>query len=45
MKIGIIGNGFVGKALKNGIVNTESVMIIDPKIGNSVDDLKTQNLI
>ena len=41
MKIGIIGNGFVGKALKNGIVNTESVMIIDPKIGNSVDDLKT----
>ncbi len=40
MKIGIIGHGFVGKALQNGIVNTDSLTIIDPKLGNKIKDLK-----
>lgn len=40
MKIGIIGHGFVGKALQNGIIDNASLTIIDPKLGNTIEDLK-----
>ncbi len=36
IKIGIIGHGFVGKALDNGINESVSKKIIDPKYGNSI---------
>ena len=39
MKVGIVGYGFVGKALKNGIDNSVSVLNIDPKLNTSIKDL------
>ena len=39
MKVGIIGYGFVGKALENGIDNTVSILNIDPKLNTSIKDL------
>jgi UDPglucose 6-dehydrogenase len=39
MKVGIIGFGFVGKALKNALKNVVSVSIADPKIGRNITDL------
>ena len=39
MKVGIIGFGFVGKALKNALKKDVSVSIADPKIGRNVADL------
>lgn len=39
MKVGIIGFGFVGKALENALKNVESVSIADPKIGRDIADL------
>ncbi len=40
MKVGIIGHGFVGKALQNGIIDSISISVIDPKIGNSIQELE-----
>ena len=40
MKIGIVGFGFVGKALKNGLRNSVDCIEIDPKLGNDLNDLK-----
>lgn len=44
MKIGIVGYGFVGKAIENGF-NTENVdlYITDPKLGNNFSDLEKFN--
>ena len=39
MKVGIIGYGFVGKALENGIDNSVSILNIDPKLNTSIRDL------
>ncbi len=39
MKVGIIGLGFVGKALQNGLTDQVEVLGIDPKIGTEVIDL------
>lgn len=39
MKVGIIGYGFVGKALENGIDNSISILNIDPKLNTSIKDL------
>lgn len=40
MKIGIIGHGFVGKALAEALTNDVQVCKIDPKLDTSIDDLK-----
>lgn len=40
MKIGIIGHGFVGKALAEALTNDVQVCKIDPKLNTSIDDLK-----
>ena len=34
MKVGIVGYGFVGKALENGIDDSVSTLKIDPKLNN-----------
>ena len=39
MKVGIIGYGFVGKALHNGLNPKTEVLLIDPKLNTSVNDL------
>ena len=40
MKIGIIGHGFVGKAVEYGFTHpANEFMLIDPKLGTSIDDL------
>ena len=39
MKIGIIGFGFVGKALRNGLKDNVSCIEIDPKLNTNIDDL------
>ena len=39
MKIGIIGYGFVGKALFNGLTENVDVLKIDPKLNNSIDKI------
>ena len=44
MKIGIIGNGFVGKAVNDGFSLKSSNYIIDPLLNNSIEDLKDINL-
>ena len=41
MKIGIVGIGFVGNALLNGINNNVEVMKIDPKLGTSIKNLSS----
>lgn len=40
MKVGIIGYGFVGKALHNGLNSDIEVLLIDPKLNTSVTDLR-----
>ena len=40
MKIGIIGYGFVGKALFNALTDKVTVLKVDPKLGSSVAELK-----
>ncbi len=40
MKVAIIGYGFVGKALHNGIKDDIEVFLVDPKLGTSVNDIK-----
>ena len=39
MKVGIIGYGFVGKAVRNGLKENVKVFIVDPKINTSIQDL------
>ena len=39
MKIGIIGYGFVGKALEAGFTDTVKILKIDPKLNSRIDDL------
>ena len=39
MKVGIVGYGFVGKALENGINDSVSTLNIDPKLNTSIKDL------
>ena len=39
MKIGIIGFGFVGKALNNGLLSNVETYIVDPKLSTSIDGL------
>lgn len=39
MKVGIIGYGFVGKALANGLNKSVKILKIDPKLGTSTEDL------
>tara|TARA_B000000565_G_C23700101_1_gene345399 strand:- start:44 stop:889 length:846 start_codon:yes stop_codon:yes gene_type:complete len=41
MKVGIVGYGFVGKALENGIDGSVSILNIDPKLKTSIKDLVT----
>ena len=36
MKIGIIGVGVVGKAIKNGFENTHEIFLHDPKLGTEL---------
>ncbi len=43
MKVGIVGYGFVGKALCNGIKDEVDLCIIDPKRNTSIKDLKSFN--
>ena len=41
MKVGIVGYGFVGKALRNGLKNNVKTRIIDPNLSTTLDDLNT----
>ncbi|MAX49414.1 MAG: hypothetical protein CMD75_01100 [Gammaproteobacteria bacterium] len=43
MKVGIVGYGFVGKALCNGIADEVDICIIDPKRNTSIKDLESFN--
>jgi len=43
MKIGIIGYGFVGKSLHRGLKDSVTVMNIDPKFENNIQDLSSFN--
>jgi len=43
MKVSIVGHGFVGKALENGINDNVSKQIIDPKYNNSISDVTQFN--
>ena len=40
MKVAIIGLGFVGKSLLNGIDDSIEVKQIDPKLGSKINELK-----
>jgi UDPglucose 6-dehydrogenase len=42
MKIGIIGVGVVGKAIKNGFENDHEIFVHDPKLGTSIKNV-TEN--
>ena len=44
MKIGIIGYGFVGKALEAGLTSDVEVIKIDPKLGTHISDISSTNL-
>ena len=39
MRVGIIGCGFVGQALANGIKRSVSVLEVDPRLGTKIKDL------
>ena len=39
MKIGIIGYGFVGKALEAGLIDAVKILKIDPKLNSKIEDL------
>ena len=41
MKVAIIGYGFVGKALKNGLKTSVEVLLVEPKLNTNINDLKT----
>ena len=40
MKVAIIGYGFVGKALKNGLKTNLEIFIVDPNLNTDINDLK-----
>ena len=40
MKIGIIGYGFVGKAMENGIKDNVDIFLVDPILNTNISDLK-----
>jgi len=40
MKVAIVGLGFVGKSLLNGIKDSAEVKQIDPKLGSNINELK-----
>ncbi len=40
MKVAIIGMGFVGNSLRNGLKDTVKVKEIDPKLGTSINEVK-----
>jgi len=40
MKIGIVGFGFVGQALKKGLEDNVECIVIDPKLNTNINDLK-----
>ena len=40
MKVGIVGFGFVGKALRNGLKDNVDCIEIDPKLNTDINDLK-----
>ena len=40
MKIGIIGYGFVGKALEDGLNDDVDIIKIDPILNTKINDLK-----
>jgi len=40
MKVGIVGYGFVGKALREGLNDDVEILKIDPKLNTSIKDLK-----
>ena len=40
MKVAIVGLGFVGKSLLNGIKDSVEVKQIDPKLGSNINELK-----
>tara|TARA_B100002019_G_scaffold291441_1_gene311635 strand:+ start:889 stop:1737 length:849 start_codon:yes stop_codon:yes gene_type:complete len=40
MKVAIVGLGFVGNSLLNGLKDTVKVKEIDPKLGTNINDLK-----
>ena len=39
MKIAIVGHGFVGKALENGLRDNVEALIIDPIYNNNISNL------
>ena len=43
MKVGIIGFGFVGNAISNGLKANTKVFKVDPKLGTNLHDLKKFN--
>ena len=43
MKIGIVGYGFVGKAVDYGFKQDVEKIIIDPKLDTSISNLKSHN--
>ena len=43
MKISIVGHGFVGKALENGVNDDSDIQTIDPKYKNQVSDISKFN--
>lgn len=43
MKVGIVGFGFVGKALSHGLKDTVELIKIDPKLNTNISDLKPHN--
>lgn len=43
MKIGIVGYGFVGKALEKGLNSNVEILKIDPKLNTVISDLKLFN--
>ena len=45
MKIGIVGFGFVGQALKKGLEDDVECIVIDPKLKTYINDLQEFNLI
>ncbi len=43
MKVGIIGYGFVGKALENGLKESVQLFKVDPTLNTSINDLEEFN--
>ena len=39
MRVAIVGYGFVGKALANGLKSTVEFIKIDPKLNTNISDL------